>query len=210
MNRPERWKRAIRKAHMPGSAVVLFDTLADRTTWTTGHLPDKRQPRSVAELARWAGQVKSVTEAAADVLEDFGWLRREKPAILRRGLSTTYQVQEGRRRPVPERKPAMSGAARSRKYRERQRTKSGVTQPPDLGERDGTPGTNVTEQQVRKSDLVGVTTSQVTGGSVQWAPVGELRGGTDLATWAGGYAGVPAAAKFIAEVDALAAEWERS
>jgi hypothetical protein len=165
----------VRKARLPASAVVLYDTLVDRTDWATGHLPDKYQPRSLVELARWAGQAKSVAAGSLDVLERYGWVRRNKPTILRRGLSTTYQPQEGRARPRPERTPA-SGAERSRRWRARQQSRSCVAHAADLGERDEQLGPNATRELDRKSDQLTVTPPQVSDGAAQWAAVGEVGG----------------------------------
>jgi hypothetical protein len=166
VNRAEQLKRAIRKARLPASAVVVYDTLTDRTDWTTAHLPDKHQPRSLKELAAWAGQSKSVTVAALDELEAYGWVRRGKPAILRRGLSTTYQPCEGRARP-PRSRP-LNGWERTRRWRERKAA--------DQAMRDAKPGPMVTEELDRKSDHETVTDSQVNATTAQWAAVGGNSG----------------------------------
>ena len=49
MNRSEELKRAIRRARMPSTAVVLFDTLADRSYYPTAVIPGEYQPRSLTD-----------------------------------------------------------------------------------------------------------------------------------------------------------------
>lgn len=166
MNRAEQLKRAIRNARLPASRVVLYDTITDRADWLTGHLPDQHQPRSVDELARWAGLPRSVTMAALAELEAFGWIRRDKPAILRRGLATTYQPAEGRARP-PRPAPA-PGSVRTRRWRHRKTA--------DQPQRDEKPGLIVTKNLDPKSVQQPVTQPQVNGTSAQWATVGGVVG----------------------------------
>jgi hypothetical protein len=128
MNRVGEMTRAIRKARMPASAVVVFDTLANRCNYGSGKLTADYQPRSVAELARDAGIPERTTIRVLALLEKFGWLERTRPDELRRGVSTAYQPQIGR--PRPERPAPLSGAERSRRWRARrsQRCQSSVTE----------------------------------------------------------------------------------
>lgn len=142
MNRAEELKRRIRKAGMSPGAVVVFDTLADHTAWGTGMILGDYQPRSVAELADWCGLSKPGTVQALNLLDDFGWVLRSKPAVLRYGLSTTYQIAEGRQRRTVKR--PMTDSERSRHYRARKKA-------------------SVTTEVVRNSDKQSVTNAQVNG-----------------------------------------------
>ncbi len=131
----------------------------------TGTLPGKYQPRSLVELAGWAGMPARTVTAALSVLESFGWVERSRPAILCRGLSTAYQPQLGRTRPARPRNP-LSGAERARRYRTRKRGKPAVTpQEP----RHGEPAVYVTKNLPRMSRQESVTKPQASGGPTQLA-----------------------------------------
>jgi hypothetical protein len=190
MNRAEELRRAVTQANLPAYAVVIFDVLAGRTDWMTGALPADRQPRSIVELAGWAGFAKSLTERGLDVLERYGWLERERPAVLRRGLSTTYQVRMGR--VAPARREPMSDAERARRCRAQRKKKEGemedrirttgnVTQA-GRHESGGTEGrhemsgTDVTPGLVHTTYQSSVTEPQVNGQVARWAVVGGVSG----------------------------------
>jgi hypothetical protein len=128
VNRAEEVRRAAKQANLPLSAVVVIDTLLCRADWATAHLPAKYQPRSVAELAAWAGIARSTCETALDIGERHGWIERTAPGELRRGASTTYQVRMGWPRQV-DRRQTLSDAERAKRYRQRKK------------ERHETPGT---------------------------------------------------------------------
>jgi hypothetical protein len=108
--------------------VVVIDALLQRADWTTGEIPAQHQPRSVAELAGWAGISRSTCQTAVAIGREYGWISVKSPPVLRRGQSSTYRVDLGwarrSRRPEP-----LSGAERMRRYRQR------------LKQRDETPGT---------------------------------------------------------------------
>jgi hypothetical protein len=178
MNRAEELRRAVKQANLPLSVVVTVDALLSRADWATGLIPEKHQPRSVRELARWAGISTSVCETALNTGRDFGWIERHSPRVLFRGLSTTYQVRMGRKR--PEREP-MSEAERARRYRQRkkQRTGSPVTERSEQPERHASAGTNDRHEQVRKPYLKNVTKDHLSPQVMQWAPVGGASGGPE-------------------------------
>jgi hypothetical protein len=129
MNPAEEIRRASKQANLPHATVIVIDALLSHANWATGQIPAKWQPRSVDELARWAGVARSTCETALDTAEWFGWIERTRPDGLRRGASTTYQVRLGRPRPAVPRSGPLSGAERTRRWRQR------------LKERDEPPGT---------------------------------------------------------------------
>jgi hypothetical protein len=122
VNRAEQIRRASKQANLPYPAVVLIDALLSHTDWRTGLLPADRQPRSVEQLARWAGMPRSTCETALDAAERYGWVERTRPpGGLRRGASVTYQVRMGRTRPGERREHPLPGSERTRRWRQRQR-----------------------------------------------------------------------------------------
>jgi hypothetical protein len=180
VNRAEQLRRAIRQANMPNSAVVMFDTIVGRCDWAAGTLPDAYQPRSLAELSRWAGIPERSATAALELLERFGWVERERPRVLRRGLSTTYQPKMGGARPRRERRP-VSDAERAKHYRERQRGKFPVThearhETTAAIDRHEETAVNVTQKLPRSSRQESVTNAQASGQIAQWAVVGAVGG----------------------------------
>lgn len=126
MNRAEELHRAVRRAGLPSSWVVVFDTLVNRGDYATGRLPDDWQPRSIQELAEWCGLPQRTMMRALRGLADYGWIVRKPPGELRRGLATTYQAAEGRARRAAVGRPRegsepLSDAERARRYRARKR-----------------------------------------------------------------------------------------
>lgn len=181
MNRAEELRRAVKQAGLPSPAVRVYDALLSRADWVTGTLPDNRQPRSLNEVAKWAGLARSLVAEHLNVLESYGWIERDRPPELRHGLSTTYRLSMGRDRPAEVSEP-LSGAERTRRYRERKRSTSAVTRdehggPIQRDERGGPIGRDVTDRSSVHRD---VTHSEVSAGFVQWAAVGELSGEPEL------------------------------
>jgi DNA-binding MarR family transcriptional regulator len=179
VNRIEELRRAVRSARLPAAAVVMFDTLAQRADWATGVIPPRYQPRSLTELAGWAGLSRRHAANMLNVLERFGWLRRDRPPELRRGASTVYVLDHGRPRLAEVREPA-SDAERARRYRQRKRAGErctpGVTDERHddsalmKASRDRAPDacTGVHQSTVHNH----VTKEQANGQVAQWAAVG--------------------------------------
>jgi DNA-binding transcriptional ArsR family regulator len=175
VKRTDQMRREVKRANLPSYAVVVYDALLEKADWATGWLPDMRQPRSLNELALWAGMSKPLVVRALKVLEDTGWVERKSPAILRRGLSTTYQLRTGHR--LPARGRPMTEAERGRRYRQRRKELTDnqiVTE--DKPGRHGKGVPSVTEIVIRSTDNPRVTDAQVNGHFAQGALRGEVVG----------------------------------
>ncbi len=178
MNRAEELRRAVKLAGLPLGAVVVYDALLSRADWATGTLPDDQQPRSLKQVAEWAGLPKSYVAEMLNVLEHYGWVGRDRPAEFRRGQSTAYRLAMGQTRLGEVREP-LSGAERARRFRQRHRSGNPVTAavrnertgPIDRHERSGPYDRNVTDRSTVRNS---VTEPQVRGGFMQWAIVGEV------------------------------------
>jgi hypothetical protein len=184
VNRAEELRRAVTVAGLSSAAVRVYDALLSRADWATGSLPAGRQPRSLAQVAAWAGLSRSYVAEALNVLERFGWLARDRPAEFRHGRATTYRLAMGRARPAEATGEPMTGAERTRRWRERQRSGPSVTVPRDEPagpiDRDVTTGPIARDVTDRSSVRHRHTNGQVNSGFVPVGNSGGTSGETKL------------------------------
>jgi hypothetical protein len=182
VNRAEELRRAVKAARLPPYAVVVFDALLSRADWATGMIPARHQPRSLTELAGWSGLSRRHTANALNVLEWHGWVRRDRPPELRRGLSTVYWLNHGSARPAGVREP-MTDAERARRYRQRKRERHAGSAPV-AASRDSAPDAcSGVHQSLVLSD---VTEPQANGQIAPWAARGGEVGSPVRCGWCGG------------------------
>ena len=123
MTREQELARAIEQASLPSRDYRIFSALLrQRAEWKTAKIPDKFQPRGLADLARLAKMSKANVCRGLEHLASHGWIIRERAGKRGRGHRTTYQLATGmscdclKERPEP-----LTDAERMRKYRERKR-----------------------------------------------------------------------------------------
>jgi len=142
LTRENQLKTAIGKARIPDrDSRIYIVLLLRRMQWVTGEIPDRFQPRSIAELAELCGKSEATTLRALRALEENGWIIRLRKPVRGRGHKTTYQLDIGRDYPpaATAKAPARTGAERTRRWREKIRQAS-VTPGPEK-----TPHETVTE-----------------------------------------------------------------
>jgi hypothetical protein len=128
VSRERELRKAISRANLPATAVLVYRTILDHADWETGDFPAEWQPRSLARLAEWVGKSEGSTARALNLLEEYGWIRRDRAEVPGRGRRTTYTLLVGRPRPG---RLAMTGAERTRRYRQRKASQPGITPEPE-------------------------------------------------------------------------------
>jgi hypothetical protein len=130
-DREHELRTAIEQARLPGRDYRIFMALFARAEWKTAVLRDRYQPRSLDELAAWCGSShNTVTRGLAD-LTLHGWITRTpRKSPGRQGAAISYQLQHGHDCDCrAARKPAMTGAERTRLWRTGIQRQNGVTKP---------------------------------------------------------------------------------
>lgn len=93
-------KAAIIDADLPPRDLKVFMVLMKRATWVTATIPDKFQPRSLDELARWCHMSRANVARSLSHLQQHGWVERRRyvteNGIGGRGHPTRYQLALGR------------------------------------------------------------------------------------------------------------------
>lgn len=109
-----KWRinRAVRKSNLPAPARLIMFVLSDMADAKTGVIPEKMTP-SLRVLAQEAGLGESTVKEQLLVLEQLGWVLRERPDGERQARhgSTGYQLQigsAGEKRAPAKRKPRAS------------------------------------------------------------------------------------------------------
>ena len=119
-------RSAAHKARMPNGCYRVFFAMLDKADFGTAALRGPWQPRSVSDIAHWAEVSEATAKRALTDLERHGWIERRRNAGLGRGHKTSYAINLGV--PWPERESsAVSGAERTRRWRERKVAHNGVT-----------------------------------------------------------------------------------
>jgi hypothetical protein len=115
-------KKALAAARIPHRDSRIYTVLLlRRMQWKTGEIPDRFQPRSIAELAGLCGMSESTTLRGLSGLENNGWIIRERKPVRGRGHKTTYQLDTGRDYPPKSAAEPKTGAERTRKWRQKMR-----------------------------------------------------------------------------------------
>lgn len=123
MTREQELAKAIEQASLPSRDYRIFSALLrQRAEWKTATIPDKFQPRGLAELAKLARMSKANLCRGLDHLESHGWIVRDRAEKRGRGHRTTYQLTAGMSCDcIKQQNEPVTDAERMRRYRARQR-----------------------------------------------------------------------------------------
>lgn len=96
VTRYDELRKALEEADICDRDYRILAALLYRADWTTGEIPDRFQPKGLAQLARWAHMSRAKLCRGLDNAEQLGWLKRGRYHRAGRGQFTTYQVTAGR------------------------------------------------------------------------------------------------------------------
>lgn len=86
--------KAVKASSLPPPSRLIMFALSDSADAKTGVVPEEHAP-SLRELAEWTGHGKATVIRHLDLLEESGWLTRERPSIEAARLEhakTNYQL----------------------------------------------------------------------------------------------------------------------
>lgn len=116
MTREQELRKAAEESGLSLLEYRIYHALLHHSDFGTADLPDKFQPRGLADLARWCELSKSALCKGLDSLERNGWVKRARTGSPGRGQVTTYAIQLGQKvsttRTVPERKVSAKQAGK--------------------------------------------------------------------------------------------------